>query len=1426
MNEPLVSIVIPCFNAASTIRQTLRSIELNGYSHYEIVLIDDGSIDETMEILEPIMNKDRRLKVYHQNNRGVSAARNIGVQRASSEFIAFLDADDIFFKGCIIDRLKVLIDEEDENLIGSFCPAFLLGEDLYPLLENPLFNYTLPDNKLYFSSVPGSVFNPSSVIVKKRKILESGGFSIDLDSSEDFELWHRMMSKGDYFKKATESVIGWVQHPSSTTHVNHIHHYKQYRKVIDKLFNGMASMAYDSEYEGGLGYCYYKDVISKRAITSAIMSSVAGKPEDAIEISKDISKRFLEKLDPKELINTIKFCAIKTLCKSEKFWPSPLWINIRNSIQDLFNGLRDDNCSSKKFQQFTSAFEEIDKTCIATVGSRIEIENNICNNNRNKVTIAYFPFFANKEELTNQYWRMLWYLSPIEERIHRIHIGINSEKIKTLKMPEFFDPAIKKLSTHLDQKVRYSTPNELDAYLHELENADFILSWKQDDHACDPKIRELAIRILKKKKVLNIDHEKSRFEGSIYLSISKDLNPNRKNDLWRSRSMFLRMVEEFRENHRGYIFGTGPSLSQAMNRNFSDGIVIACNSMVKNTALMDHLQPKIIAIADPIFHAGCSSYAGEFRRHLCRALDTFAPYLIVPFRDLRLYQKNLPHRYQSKLIGIPFEHIEHVNLNIRDNFIVKTTSNILTLFLLPIASTLFKEVNIMGCDGRKVEDNKYFWEHHKESQLVDQMRNIKRAHPAFFNIDYDEYYQTHCQILENWMTEGELRGIKYRNHTPSYIPALQRRQKGENDIDVSNKIVYSPTFPRDVHAQFDESRFVLHMISNKLDGNVLDVGAHHGGTSIPFARAGFNVHAFEPDPDNRKVLLKKIQPGESIKVDHRAVSDAASVGIPFYNSDESTGISSLLPFRDTHKKACIVDVTTIEHYCLENHIEKIDFLKIDTEGYDLLVLKGVPWESLKPAIILCEFEDCKTEELGYTYHQMAEFLTDKGYTVFVSEWHPIIRYGIAHDWNRFSKYPCSLASKKAWGNLIAFKDAPDDSMVRKFVEKSITAKSRNVASTMPSRFVKFKNVHCGERCVIIGNGASLNRMDLSFLQKEISFGLNRIYLIFDKWKFRPTYYVAVNPLVIGQSNENIRKLTAPKFLSDFGRKFFKESEDVFFVKNTEDWKFSKDPNLGLCEGWTVTYVAIQLAYYMGFKEVVLIGVDHDFQACGSPNQEVVSEGPDPNHFHPDYFGKGVRWHLPDLERSERSYRMAKEAFESEGRRILDGTVDGKLTVFPKIDYREHFGAEIDENIFHSGYAGHASKAMAYGEHFLSITERSAKTSEPIDNASKRTPEGASAAFAMGLLHEERGDTERAIEAFEAAVRLAPEKMDYAKVLAKRYHETCGRSIDALNLLRRAFEADENDGTTLLMIGEILHAVGREKEALYFMETAERLVANG
>jgi len=224
------------------------------------------------------------------------------------------------------------------------------------------------------------------------------------------------------------------------------------------------------------------------------------------------------------------------------------------------------------------------------------------------------------------------------------------------------------------------------------------------------------------------------------------------------------------------------------------------------------------------------------------------------------------------------------------------------------------------------------------------------------------------------------------------------------------------------------------------------------------------------------------------------------------------------------------------------------------------------------------------------------------------------------------------------------------------------------------RMRQYQDIHAGQRCVIIGNGPSLNKMDLSFLENEICFGMNRIFLIYDKWRFRPSYYVSVNPLVIEQSTKEISSLPMPRFLSHKGIEFFEEPGDIMFIAEHPEWEFSATPYSGLHEGWTVTFVAMQLAYFMGFSEVVLIGVDHHFVTPGDPNKEVVSQGDDPNHFHPDYFGKGMRWHLPDLERSEHSYHLAKSAFESTDRIIVDATYDGKLTVFPKVDYREYFSA--------------------------------------------------------------------------------------------------------------------------------------------------------
>ena len=89
----------------------------------------------------------------------------------------------------------------------------------------------------------------------------------------------------------------------------------------------------------------------------------------------------------------------------------------------------------------------------------------------------------------------------------------------------------------------------------------------------------------------------------------------------------------------------------------------------------------------------------------------------------------------------------------------------------------------------------------------------------------------------------------------------------------------------------------------------------------------------------------------------------------------------------------------------------------------------------------------------------------------------------------------------------------------------------------------------------------------------------------------------------------------------------------------------------------------------GFQQAVLIGIDHSFVDKGVPNRaETRTAETDENHFHPDYFPKGSRWQLPDLPRSEAAFQLAREAFEADGREIIDATAGGALEVFEKADY--------------------------------------------------------------------------------------------------------------------------------------------------------------
>lgn len=227
----------------------------------------------------------------------------------------------------------------------------------------------------------------------------------------------------------------------------------------------------------------------------------------------------------------------------------------------------------------------------------------------------------------------------------------------------------------------------------------------------------------------------------------------------------------------------------------------------------------------------------------------------------------------------------------------------------------------------------------------------------------------------------------------------------------------------------------------------------------------------------------------------------------------------------------------------------------------------------------------------------------------------------------------------------------------------------------------FKNIHPGKRAFILGNGPSLKIPDLKLLENEITFAANKIYLAFDQTDWRPKYYCMEDHLVAKQNHEKINTLNEfQKFFPHYLKKevpyfanscYFNLQWPNWDTPEEEDKPFSTNGENVIYSGATVVYSMIQLAWYMGIKEIYLMGMDFHFQ---EPEKEVVEgskvylcEG-EVNHFHPDYRKPGEKWYKPNLARQIRSFTAARETIESEGGKIYNATRGGKLEVFERIDF--------------------------------------------------------------------------------------------------------------------------------------------------------------
>jgi len=185
MITPEVSVVIPSYNGSKTIERALKSIAFQSYSNYEIVIVDDGSSDDTKKKVRDFKKKYAAIEVKYieQSNQGPSSSRNKGVQCARGAFIAFLDVDDEWHK----DKLEVQIKIMKDRYLN------FLGSD-YQYIDFNNENTSKVDIRRYsFDSLLfKNRFSTSGVVISKDLFLDLKGFDESFKYSEDYDLWLRV----------------------------------------------------------------------------------------------------------------------------------------------------------------------------------------------------------------------------------------------------------------------------------------------------------------------------------------------------------------------------------------------------------------------------------------------------------------------------------------------------------------------------------------------------------------------------------------------------------------------------------------------------------------------------------------------------------------------------------------------------------------------------------------------------------------------------------------------------------------------------------------------------------------------------------------------------------------------------------------------------------------------------------------------------------------------------------------------------------------------------------------------------------------------------------------------------------------------------------------------------------------------------------
>jgi teichuronic acid biosynthesis glycosyltransferase TuaG len=326
LKKGFVTVVMPAYNAEPYIAKSIDSVIGQSIPDWRLVILDDGSTDSTVGIAKSYAERHKKIELFQLGQQqGPAAQRNSGIRNTNTEFLAFLDSDDVMSPNSLEFRRDVL--NEDEAACAAFSYVRLIDPNGSPMGLNGT-----KENIVNFTDLVENKFITSCIFARTDILKELGGFDHKFQFGEDWDLWLRMTRLGYYIKSAPESYIDYRQHADSFSHKNIYDDFCDRMRVSELAWQRDERVSNPLRpFENGLGPACQTMTRTKKAFLACISALFDSKIKDAENLLSLVSFELLRLTDPIQLAESTKWTVARNISI-----PLGKWDEIKSSkTQDL-----------------------------------------------------------------------------------------------------------------------------------------------------------------------------------------------------------------------------------------------------------------------------------------------------------------------------------------------------------------------------------------------------------------------------------------------------------------------------------------------------------------------------------------------------------------------------------------------------------------------------------------------------------------------------------------------------------------------------------------------------------------------------------------------------------------------------------------------------------------------------------------------------------------------------------------------------------------------------------------------------------------------------------------------------------------------------------------------------------------------------------